>query len=435
MIDIKLIRDDPERVRTLSRQKNVDPPIDDILVLDERRRQVISQAEALKARRNEGSKVVGRTKDKEERNRLIAEMKDIGDQISKFDDEVRSADQRLRELLLGIPNLPDPEVPVGPDETANEVVRELGTRREFDFEPKPHWELAEALGIIDFERGVKVAGTRGYVLSGDGARLQRALIAWMLEVHTTRHGYREVTAPNLVLAETLVGTGNLPKFADTLFHDVDEDKWLIPTAEVPVTNLYRDEILEAQLLPIYHVAASQCFRREQISAGRDVRGIKRVYEFQKVEMVKFSNPDHSEEELERLLDEALYIVEQLGLASRVLNLSTGDMTFSSAHTYDIETWAPGSEEWLEISSCSLFRDYQARRANLRFRPEGGGRPQFLHTLNGSGLALPRTIIAIMENYQRADGTIEIPQVLRPYLGAQESIGIQPPVGPAPMISA
>ncbi len=435
MIDIKLIRDDPERVRTLIRQKNIDPPIDEILVLDERRRQFISQAEALKARRNEGSKVVGRTKDKEERNRLIAEMKEIGDQISELDEEVRKADQRLRDLLLGIPNLPDPSVPVGPDASANEVVREHGAQREFDFEPKPHWELAEALGIIDFERGVKVAGTRGYVLCGDGARLQRALIAWMLDVHTTRHGYREVTAPNLVLAETLVGTGNLPKFADTLFHDADEDKWLIPTAEVPVTNLYRDEILEAQLLPIYHVAASQCFRREQISAGRDVRGIKRVYEFQKVEMVKFSNPDHSEEELERLLDEALYIVEQLGLASRVLNLSTGDMTFSSAHTYDIETWAPGSEEWLEISSCSLFRDYQARRANLRFRPEGGGRPQFLHTLNGSGLALPRTIIAIMENYQRADGTIEIPQVLRPYLGAQESIGIQPPVGPAPMISA
>ncbi len=430
MIDIKLIRDDPHRVRALSRQKNVEAPVDRILSLDERRRHVISEVEELKAARNAGSKTVGHTRDKDERTRLIAEMKDIGDRIASLDEEVRDADGQLRELLLGIPNLPDPDVPVGPDEHANEVVREIGGRREFDFTPKPHWELAEALGIIDFERGVKVAGSRGYVFRGDGARLQRALITWMLDVHTTRHGYSEVTAPNLVLAETLIGTGNLPKFADTLFHDAEEDKWLIPTAEVPVTNLYRDEILDASLLPIYHVAASQCFRREHISAGRDVRGIKRVFEFQKVEMVKFSHPDQSDQELQRLLREALHIVEQLGLPARVLNLSTGDMTFASAHTYDIETWAPGSKEWLEISSCSLFRDYQARRANLRFRPEGGGRPQFLHTLNGSGLALPRTIIAILENYQRADGTIEMPAVLRPYLGGQESIVVQPPVGPA-----
>lgn len=430
MIDIKLIRDEPERVRTLSRQKNVDPPVDQILSLDERRRQAISEVEDLKAKRNEGSKTVGRTKDRDERTRLIADMKAIGDHISRLDDDVREADRRLRDLLLGIPNLPDPDVPVGPDESANEVARGLGAPREFDFTPKPHWELAEALGIIDFERGVKVAGSRGYVLRGDGARLQRALITWMLDVHTTRHGYSEVTAPNLVMSETLVGTGNLPKFADTLFHDAEEDKWLIPTAEVPVTNLYRDEILDASLLPIYHVAASQCFRRERISAGRDVRGIKRVFEFQKVEMVKFAHPEQSEQELERLLEEALHIATQLGLPSRVLNLSTGDMTFASAHTYDIETWAPGSDEWLEISSCSLFRDYQARRANLRFRPEHGGRPQFLHTLNGSGLALPRTIIAIVENYQRADGTIEIPEVLRPYLGGQESIEVQPPIGPA-----
>lgn len=434
MIDINLIREDPERIRILSRQKNVEASVDEILSVDERRRMLISQVEELKARRNSGSKTVGRTKDPDERNRLIAEMKDIGDRISALDDDVRDADQRLRDLLLGIPNMPDPAVPVGPDQSANEVVREVGNRPDFDFVPKPHWELAEALGIIDFARGVKVAGTRGYVLRGDGARLQRALIAWMLDIHTTRHGYSEVTAPNLVLAETLVGTGNLPKFADTLFHDAEEDKWLIPTAEVPVTNLYRDEILDVSLLPIYHVAASQCFRREQISAGRDVRGIKRVFEFQKVEMVKFAHPDRSDDELDRLVEEALFIVEQLGLTARVLNLSTGDMTFASAHTFDIETWAPGSEEWLEISSCSLFRDFQARRANLRFRPENGGRPQFLHTLNGSGLALPRTIIAIMENYQRADGTIEIPGVLRSYLGGQESIGVQAAIGPANGIS-
>jgi seryl-tRNA synthetase len=227
-----------------------------------------------------------------------------------------------------------------------------------------------------------------------------------------------------------VGTGSLPKFADTLYRDIDEDKWLIPTAEVPITNLYRDEILEASLLPIYHVAATQCFRREQISAGRDVRGIKRVFEFQKVEMVKFTHPDQSERELDRLLDEACFVVSELGLPYRILNLSTGDMTFSSAHTFDIETWAPGSEEWLEISSCSLFRDFQARRAHLRFRPDRGGRPEYLHTLNGSGLALPRTIIAILETYQREDGTVEVPVVLRPYMGSQESIGKQPPLGPA-----
>jgi seryl-tRNA synthetase len=332
--------------------------------------------------------------------------------------------------MLGIPNLPDAGVPVGPDETANVVASEGGPECKFGFTPRPHWELAEELGIIDFERGVKVAGTRGYVLRGDGAKLQRALIQWMLEVHTTRHGYSEVEPPLQVLSEMLVGTGNLPKFADTLFHDAEEDKWLIPTAEVPITNLYRDEILDGGLLPIYHVAATPCFRREQISAGRDVRGIKRVYQFHKVEMVKFVNPETSVDELERLMSEALYIVDQLGLKYRVLDLSTGDMTFASAHTFDIETWAPGSDEWLEISSCSNFRDFQARRANLKFRPEGGGRPQFLNTLNGSGLALPRVIIAIIENYQREDGTIEIPEVLRPYFGGRDTIGKQPPFGPS-----
>jgi seryl-tRNA synthetase len=277
---------------------------------------------------------------------------------------------------------------------------------------------------------VKIAGTRGYVLRGDGARLQRALIQWMLDVHTTRHGYSEVAPPYQVLGEMLVGTGSLPKFGDTLFRDIEEDKWLIPTAEVPVTNLYRDEILDESMLPIYHVAATPCFRREQISAGRDVRGIKRVYQFWKTELVKFAHPDESRTEHRRLMDEALSIVDQLGLRYRILDLCTGDMTFGSAHTYDIETWAPGSEEWLEISSCSNMTDFQARRANLKFRPEGGGRPQFLHTLNGSALALPRVIIAIMENYQREDGTIEIPEVLRPYFGGRDTIGKQAPFGPS-----
>lgn len=430
MIDIQIIRDNPEEFQKRIATKNVDVPLDDILAADERRRRLITEVEQNKADRNAGSKLIGRTRDADERNRLIAEMKDLGDRIADLDNQVREIEATLKGLLLDIPNLPDSDVPVGPDENANVVADQGGPEREFGFTPRPHWELAEELGIIDFERGVKVAGTRGYVLRGDGARLQRALIQWMLDVHTTRHGYSEVDPPYMVLSEMLVGTGNLPKFADTLFHDAEEDKWLIPTAEVPVTNLYRDEILNADLLPIYHVAATPCFRREQISAGRDVRGIKRVYQFEKVEMVKFVHPDHSDAELKRLMGEALYIVDKLRLKYRILDLSTGDMTFASAHTYDIETWAPGSEEWLEISSCSNFRDFQARRANLKFRPEGGGRPQFLNTLNGSGLALPRVVIAIIENYQRENGTIGVPEVLRPYFGGRETIGKQPAFGPS-----
>ena len=421
MLDIAVIRENPTRVKDLCLQKNVDAPIEEVLRLDEERRSLIGEVEEIKARRNAGSKTIGRTKDPEERQRLIAEMGGLGDRIGVLDDQLRQVEAQLYDLMLGIPNLPDADVPIGPDAESNTVYAQKGESPAFDFTPKPHWDIAEDLGIIDFERGVKIAGTRGYVMVGDGARLQRALVAWMLDVHTQHHGYTEVIPPHLVLGESLVGTGNLPKFADTLFRDIEEDKWLIPTAEVPITNLYRDEILAEEQLPIYHTAATMCFRREQISGGREVRGIKRVFEFQKVELVKFAHPDHSERELQTLLDEALAIVDGLGLPYRILNLSTGDMTFASAHTYDIETWAPGSDEWLEISSCSLFRDYQARRANVRFRPTGGGRPQLVHTLNGSGLALPRTIIAILENYQQADGTIVIPPVLRPYMGGQDHI--------------
>ena len=424
MLDIALIRENPERVRELCHQKNVDAPVDAILELDERRRHLIGEVELIKAHRNTGSKAIGQTRDATERQRLIAEMSGLGDQIGALDDQLRQVESELHDLMLGVPNLPDPDVPIGPTAESNVVHARKGQSPTFDFTPRPHWDIAEDLGIIDFERGVKIAGTRGYVMVGDGARLQRALVTWMLDVHTLQHKYVEVIPPHLVLGESLVGTGNLPKFADTLFRDIEEDKWLIPTAEVPITNLYRDEIIPEEQLPIYHTAATQCFRREQISGGREVRGIKRVFEFQKVELVKFAHPDHSEAELQTLLDEALAIVDGLGLPYRVLNLSTGDMTFSSAHTYDIETWAPGSDEWLEISSCSLFREYQARRANVRFRPAGGGRPQFLHTLNGSGLALPRTIIAILENFQQADGTVVIPEVLRPYMGGQETIGRQ-----------
>lgn len=430
MLDLRLIREDPERVKTAIATTFIDAPLDDILTLDERRRASLTEVEALKAELNQGSKEVGRSKDPAEREALIVRMRDLGDRIGGLDATVKEVDDRLQGLLLQVPNMPLPHVPVAPDESGNVVTAEFGAKREFGFAPKPHWELAEGLGIIDFERGVKVAGSRFYVLRGDGARLQRALITWMLDLHTRQHGYQEVYPPYLVLAETLVGTGNLPKFTDNLFHDAEEDKWLIPTAEVPVTNLYRDEILDEALLPIYHVAYTPCFRREQISAGRDVRGIKRGYQFDKVEMVKFVHPDRSEMEHLRLIEEASDTLRALDLPYRTVQLSTGDLGFAAADKIDLETWAPGSEEWLEVSSCGRFEDFQARRANIRFRPAEGGRPRFVHTLNGSGLALPRTMIAIMEQYQQEDGTIEVPMVIRPYMGGQAVIAKQPPIGPA-----
>jgi seryl-tRNA synthetase len=357
-------------------------------------------------------------------------MRSLGDEISALDEQVRETESRLNELMLTVPNLPLPDVPVGADESENVVVYEAGEQRSFDFPVLPHWDLAERLGIIDFERGVKVSGARFYVLRGDGARLQRALITWMIDLHTRKHGYQEVYPPYFVLEQSLVGTGNLPKFRDTLFRDISDDKWLIPTAEVPLTNLYRDEILDESLLPVYHTAYSACFRREQLSGGKDVRGIKRGYQFDKVEMVKFTHPDQSIAEHERLISEAADVLTELKLPYRLLQMCTGDLSFTAASKFDLEVWAPGSEEWLEVSSCSNFLDFQARRANIRFRPEEGGRPQFVHTLNGSGLALPRTMIAIMENYQQSDGTFAVPEVLQPYLGGQTTIGIQPAIGPA-----
>jgi len=438
MIDLAFIREHPDVVRQALVHLNATAPIDEILELDERRRSTLAEIERLRARRNSVSKEIPTIKDKAEKQRLIDEMRAVGDRIKELEATLQPVQERLDQALLEVPNLPDPSVPVGPDESHNVVVRTVGEIPSFgtgsagsssqarglatDFEPVPHWELGEALDIIDFERGVKLSGTRFYVLKGMGARLQRALIAWMIDVHVAEHGYTEVYPPYMVRRECLVGTGQLPKFADNLYFDAEDDLWLIPTAEVPVTNMYRDEILPEERLPIYHVAYTACFRREKMSAGRDTRGIKRGHQFDKVEMVKFVRPETSMDELMTLIDNAEDICRKLGLPYRVVQMCTGDLSFSAAAKYDIELWAAGSQEWLEVSSCSNFKDFQARRANIRYRPADGGRPEFVHTLNGSGLALPRLMIAVIENYQQKDGSIVVPEVLRPYMGGVEVIG-------------
>jgi seryl-tRNA synthetase len=420
MLDLRLIREQPDYIKQEIAKLYTTAPIDDILALDARRRELVTQTETLRAELNRGSRETGRKAPGTERVAHVAAMRELGDRIAALDAEISEVSDQLEQLLLVVPNLPSPETPVGKDEHDNVVTATIGAPRTFDFNPLPHWELAERLGIIDFERGVKVSGSRFHFLRGQGARLQRALITWMLDVHLAQ-GYDEVYPPYLVREEAMVGTGNLPKFGDTLFKDRDEGMWLIPTAEVPITNMYREEILDEAMLPINHVACSPCFRNEKASAGRDVRGIKRVYQFDKVEMVKFVTPETSSTEHAQLIADAAAILDALELHYRHLEICTGDLSFVAARKVDLEVWAPGSNEWLEVSSCSNFRDFQARRANIRYRPAEGGRPQFLHTLNGSGLALPRTMIAILENYQQADGSIEIPTVLRPYMAGVERI--------------
>jgi seryl-tRNA synthetase len=402
-----------------------DAPVAEALALDERRRAILTQVEALRAERNAGSKQIGQLMQqgrRAEAEALKQRMGQIAEEIKALDEELARVEAAFTDAMLRIPNLPHPSVPVGKDESENVVVRTEGELPHFDFEPKPHWDLGVALDIIDFERGVKLSGTRFYVLKGAGARLQRALITWMLDLHIQKHGYLEVYPPYMVKGEMLVGTGNLPKFGDNLYHDAEEDFWWIPTGEVPVTNLYRDEILEADQLPIYHVAYTPCFRREKMSAGRDVRGIKRGHQFDKVEMVKFVRPETSMDELMKLINDAEDVCRGLGIPHRVVQMCTGDLSFVAAVKYDIEMWAPGCREWLEVSSCSNFMDFQARRANIRFRPAPGAKPEYVHTLNGSGLALPRVMIAVLETYQQADGSILIPEVLRPYMGGMERIG-------------
>ena len=412
MLSLQFIRENPDLVRDALDKRHDSAPIEEILSLDKQRRNLLAEVEALRARRNEVSKEIGKTGEKPPQ--LIEEMRHIGDRIKTLDEQVKSTDEQLNDLLLRVPNIPHPSVPEGMDESENRIVRSWGEAREFDFKPLPHWELGEKLGIIDFERGVKLSGSRFYVLKGRGAHLQRALISFMLDLHTQEHGCTEMYPPFMVKQECMVGSGNLPKFADNLYHDEEDDLWFVPTAEVPLTNLHRDELLPPGTMPLYYAAYTACFRREKMSAGKDTRGIKRGHQFDKVELYKFAAPDSSDEELEKMVNDAEEVCRKLGIPYRVLELCTGDLGFASTKSYDIEMWAPGCEEWLEVSSCSNCGDFQARRANVRFRPKQGARPQFVHTLNGSGLALPRVLIAVMENYQQPDGSITIPQALYPY---------------------
>ncbi len=421
MLDINLIREQHELVRKALRDRQMDPtPVDSILKLDERRRAVLTEVEALKAERNTVSKEIGQMKDATSRQSKIESMRAVGDKIAVLDKEVSDVEEELKSLAAGIPNIPDGRTPVGRDESENVILRTVGALPEFDFQPKPHWDLGPALGIIDFERGVKIAGSRFYVLSGAGARLQRALIAYMLDLHI-RQGYTEQYTPFMVKSSTLFAAGQLPKFADNLYHDAEEDLWMVPTAEVPITGLLMDEVLEEANLPVRYTAYTPCFRREKMSAGRDVRGIKRGHQFDKVEMYIFSKPEESDAMLEKICEDAEATCTGLGLTYRVKRLCTGDIGFGATMTYDIEVWAPGLGEWLEVSSVSNDTDFQARRANIKYRPADGGRTRFVHTLNGSGLGMPRTLIAVLENYQQADGSITIPEVLRPWMGGVEAI--------------
>ena len=405
MLDLKFIRENTDLVREAVAKRQDSAPLDEILKLDSERRRKILKLENLRHERK-----------KTAREKNIEEGRSLRSTIRTLEAEVRSLDEQLEMSLLQVPNIPQPTVPVGKGEEDNVVVRSGGEQKTFDFKPTPHWKLGENLDIIDFDRGVKLSGTRFYVLKGAGARLQRALITFMLDLHTREHGYQEIYLPYMVKRESMINSGNLPKFADNLYHDEADDLWFIPTAEVPLTNLHRDEIIPPGKLPIRYVAYTACFRREKMSAGKDTRGIKRGHQFDKVELYKYTAPDASAEELEKLLNDAEEVCQKLELPYRITQLCTAELGFASTKSYDIETWAPGCGEWLEVSSCSNCGDFQARRANIRYRPSPEDKPRFVHTLNGSGLALPRIMITILENYQQVDGSIVIPEALQPYVG-------------------
>jgi seryl-tRNA synthetase len=421
MLDINLFRQSPEAVRKALQARQADPTaVDRVLALDAERRELLGRVETLKAERNNVSREIGKSKDATERQAKIEAMRKVGDEIAALDEQVRRVDEALDGELAVLPNLALETVPVGKDEHENVVMRVMGEVKELGFPALPHWELGPKLGILNFEQGVKLAGTRFYVLSGAGARLQRALIAWMLDLHA-RQGYREQYLPFMVKSEVLYGAGQLPKFSENLYHDVEEDFWNVPTAEVPLTGLHMGDILEEATLPLRYTAYTPCFRREKMSAGRDVRGIKRGHQFDKVEMYCYSRPEESPDELAKMLADAEAVCQGLGLTYRVVALCTGDLGFGSCVTYDLEVWAPGCDEWLEVSSVSSDSDFQARRANIKYRPADGGKARLVHTLNGSGLALPRTLIAVLENYQQPDGSVVVPEVLRPWMGGIDMI--------------
>ena len=422
MLDLKYLRDNLDEVEQRLATRGEAVELGGFRALDASRRELLGEAERLKAERNQVSALIGKTRDKSQVQGEIARMKEVSARIKQLDDELRQVEEELQALLLTVPNLPDPACPVGASEADNPELRRVGTLPEFDFEPQAHWDLGEQLGILDFERAARVAGARFALLTGPGARLERALINFMLDTHLASGRYTEVLPPFLVNRDTMTGTGQLPKFEADLFHLDDPDYFLIPTAEVPVTNLFREEILDGDRLPICYTAYTPCFRKEAGAHGRDTRGLIRQHQFNKVELVKFTRPEESDAELDKLLADAEGILQALKLPYRVVDLCTADIGFSAARTFDLEVWLPAQQAYREISSCSNFRDFQARRAGIRFRREAGGKPEFVHTLNGSGLAVGRTLVAILENYQQADGSVVIPEVLQPYMGGREKIG-------------
>ena len=421
MIDIALIRESPQIVKkALADRQMEDSAVERVLEFDQLRRTLIQETETLKAERNAVSKEIGQMRDPQQRQEKINSMREVGEKIAALDERLRQVEIELNNALAVIPNIPDKRTPYGKSEDDNIVIKTVGEKRQFNFEPLPHWDLGSRLGIINFEQGVKITGSRFYVLSGAGARLQRALISWMLDLHS-RQGYLEKYPPFMVKGQTLFGAGQLPKFQDNLYHDVEEDLWMVPTAEVPLTGLHMDDILDEDKLPILYTAYTPCFRREKMSAGRDVRGIKRGHQFDKVEMYIFCRPEESDILLEKMRQDAEDTCAGLGLPYRVKLLCTGDLGFGAALTYDVEVWAPGCGEWLEVSSVSNVRDFQARRANIKYRPADGGRIRLVHTLNGSGLGMPRTLIGVLENYQEADGSIRVPDALKPWMGGIDLI--------------
>ena len=429
MLDLNYIRENADEVKAKLIDLNIEAPIDEILALDVQRREILKEVEALRQERNSGSKIIGqlmREGKKDEAEAQKQHMTEVGDRIKALDDILRGVEADMLDKQLYVPNMPAPSVPVGPDEDHNVEVRRWGEPRTFDFAPKAHWDLGEALDIIDFERGVKISGTRFYIFKGAGATLHRALTNWFIDVGVREHGYTEIYPPFMVREQAMVGAAHLPKFRDNMYYDAEEDYWFIGTAEVPLTNMFADEILEAEQLPIRYLSHTPCFRREKMSAGRDVRGIKRVHQFEKVEMYHYTLPEESYDHLEEIVANAEDLCQRLNLPYRVIEICTGDLGFAAAKKYDLEAWVPGDAnagqgEWMEISSCSNVEAFQARRANLRFRREPGAKTEFMHTLNGSGLPPGRLMIAVLENYQQADGSIIVPEVLRPYMGGLEVI--------------